>query len=381
MVIKRKLRNSSSNTSVPVPEVKPEETTTPSPTPLKVERRGRPRKPDNGEEVTNEKPLKVSRTIENFKIITFNPKGTSSGKGKEKEATCSPTEFPSEPVYNEPIPQYDSNFVEVPEGNNILQNPKNARPRKWIRRKVVIKTTGAEIAVPVWYSNQVSLYTIRYVSKPIQIFFPREALCSSSLSNQIHLSSFNQLTSQVIIFQKNELWDEANILERLYYKNKNQHQRSIYFRKIVEIRRMLKRIKEMEINVLMSEFIGNFYSTKISGKAQNTWDQVPSQEMVVFVMNRLICVAFLMNKALGTFIDTFEYLSTFNALLRQTEFMSFALTCLAILARLNILTRVLLQEIKKCYGLLKNWVKSFPRSSSTSQTDFDNEINKLPECL
>ncbi|CAG8633651.1 5377_t:CDS:2 [Funneliformis caledonium] len=357
MVIKRKLRNSSSNTSVPVPEVKPEETTTPSPTPLKVERRGRPRKPDNGEEVTNEKPLKVSRTIENFKIITFNPKGTSSGKGKEKEATCSPTEFPSEPVYNEPIPQYDSNFVEVPEGNNILQNPKNARPRKWIRRKVVIKTTGAEIAVPVWYSK---------------------ALCSSSLSNQIHLSSFNQLTSQVIIFQKNELWDEANILERLYYKNKNQHQRSIYFRKIVEIRRMLKRIKEMEINVLMSEFLGNFYSTKISGKAQNTWDQVPSQEMVVFVMNRLICVAFLMNKALGTFIDTFD---TFNALLRQTEFMSFALTCLAILARLNILTRVLLQEIKKCYGLLKNWVKSFPRSSSTSQTDFDNEINKLPECL
>ncbi|CAI2167835.1 9477_t:CDS:2 [Funneliformis geosporum] len=375
MVIKRKLRNSSSNTSVPVPEVKPEEITTPSPTPLKVERRGRPRKPDNGEEIINEKPLKVSRTIENFKIITFNPKGTSSGKGKEKETTCSPTELSSEPAYNEPIPQYDSNFVEAPEGN-ILQNPKNARPRKWIRRKVVIKTTGAEIAVPVWYSIQVSLFAIRNVSKPIQMCFPREALCSSSLSNQIHLNNFNQLTSQVIIFQKNEIWDESNILERLYYKNKNQHQRSIYFRKIVEIRRILKRIKEMEINELMSGFIGNFYSTKI-GKTQNTWDQVPSQEMVVFVMNRLICVALLMNKALDTFIDAFD---TFNALLRQTEFMSFALTCLAILARLNILTRVLLEEIKKCYGLLRNWFESFPRSS-TSQTDFDNEINKLPECL
>jgi hypothetical protein len=36
---------------------------------------------------------------------------------------------------------------------NILQTPRNTRPRKWIRRKVVIKTTGAEIAVPVWYSS------------------------------------------------------------------------------------------------------------------------------------------------------------------------------------------------------------------------------------
>ena len=36
---------------------------------------------------------------------------------------------------------------------NISQTPKNTQPRKWIRRKVVIKTTGAEIAVPVWYSS------------------------------------------------------------------------------------------------------------------------------------------------------------------------------------------------------------------------------------
>jgi hypothetical protein len=100
-------------------------------------------------------------------------------------------------VYNEPIQQFEPNFVTLPEGKqygfvkneclikninfskapvfsplpqqqmhttpplqgvstypgNILQTPRNTRPRKWIRRKVVIKTTGAEIAVPVWYSS------------------------------------------------------------------------------------------------------------------------------------------------------------------------------------------------------------------------------------
>jgi len=174
MVIKRKLRNSTVNTSTPVPEVKPEEEKTPSPTPpVKVERRGRPRKSEHNEEITNDRPLKASRPAETFKIIPFNPK---SSKGKEKE-TYSPTDLPSESVYNESI-QLESNFVTPPEvpvfsplphqqshitpsiqgvptySGNVLQSPRNTRPRKWIRRKVVIKTTGAEIAVPVWYSNE-----------------------------------------------------------------------------------------------------------------------------------------------------------------------------------------------------------------------------------
>ncbi|GES86333.1 hypothetical protein GLOIN_2v1607904 [Rhizophagus clarus] len=148
MVIKRKLRNSTVNTSTPVPEAKPEEIKTPSPTPpVKVERRGRPRT-------------------------------TSNSKGKEKETAYSPTDPPSEPAYNEQAQQFEPNFVTLPEApvssplpqqqshitppiqgvptysGNILQNPRNTLPRKWIRRKVVIKTTGAEIAVPVWYSNE-----------------------------------------------------------------------------------------------------------------------------------------------------------------------------------------------------------------------------------
>ncbi|RIA90700.1 hypothetical protein C1645_822997 [Glomus cerebriforme] len=366
MVIKRKLRNSAANTSTPVPEVKPEEIKPPSPTPVKVERRGRPRKSDHNEEVTNDRPVKASRSTETFKIIPFNPKGTSS-KGKEKETVYSPTDLPSEPVYNEPVQNFEPNFVTHPEApvfyplsqqqipslqgvpptfsGNILQTPRNTRPRKWIRRKVVIKTTGAEIAVPVWYSNE-----------------PKQ------------LNNYYQLSAQVFTFHKNELWDEANILERLYYKNKNQHQRAGYFRKIIEVRKVLKRIKEMEINELMSEFMGTFYSTKI-GKIRSTWDQVPSQEMVIFIMNRLIGIVLLMNKALNIYSDAFN---TFNILLRQTEFMSFALACLAILARLNILTRVILEEIKRCYGLLRNWVECFPRSSQTGTT---NEINKLPESL
>lgn len=63
----------------------------------KAERRGRPRKSADSTEDVSERPSKYMRAGENFKIITFNPKGvgTSSNKGKEKE-TNPPSEHSSE---------------------------------------------------------------------------------------------------------------------------------------------------------------------------------------------------------------------------------------------------------------------------------------------
>ena len=76
-------------------------------------------------------------------LILNNNFRTLFGKNKSKA-----------PVFS-PLPQQQMNITpSLPAySGNTLQNPKNTRPRKWIRRKVVIKTTGAEIAVPVWYSS------------------------------------------------------------------------------------------------------------------------------------------------------------------------------------------------------------------------------------
>ncbi|CAG8500559.1 5283_t:CDS:2 [Acaulospora morrowiae] len=374
MVIKRKLRNSTTSVPTPAPEIKVEESTS-----LKIERRGRPRKSiDITEEVTSEKPSKIVRTTENFKIITFNPKGVGNGsKGKEKEANNISSEVSSETVYSETnfsqnVDSYITNEQEaivssplsqqIPfsedvktHSGNSVERPKRAQPRKWIRRKVVIKTTGAEIAIPVWYSthsneqlnksnsvtqdshidlkfcihfilraiylymselnfefidddgsvHQVSSQISRYLMKPPIIYHPKSILFSSTIRHQEHYENFNQLSTFALYFQRNELWEELHFLERLYYKNKNQHKRAIYFRKIEEVRRIVHRFKEMEIGDLLSEFVKLFYGHDQEKQRQNRWDYVPSRVMGFHVLNRLNCAILLMDRALGSYLDAY----------------------------------------------------------------------------
>ncbi|CAG8612320.1 14969_t:CDS:2, partial [Cetraspora pellucida] len=369
MVIKRK-RNSNPTAPVPAPEVKSEETTAHSPThSSKVERRGRPRKLSETEEPPNEKPSKSSRTGESLKIISFNPKGIgTSNKGKEKDVESVHSEPTSdeqqaesfittgqEALTSSPISQQSTQQTLLQDtstlSGNDTEKSKSTRPRRWTRRKVVIKTTGAEIAIPVWYSKlQDPVYIPRYFTKPSPIYYPQTELFLSSVPHQLHFTYFNQLSSYVLYFQKNDIWVEMNILERLYYKNKNQHKRAEYFRKIEEVRRIILRFKEMRIGELMSEFIGLFYGNDKNQIHQRKWEYVPSREISLYVLNRANCATILMDKALKCYLDAY---TNFRSLLCQAEFMPFALACLSVLARLNMLTRVWVSEMKKCCVMLK----------------------------
>ncbi|KAF0399017.1 hypothetical protein F8M41_009786 [Gigaspora margarita] len=210
-------------------------------------------------------------------------------------------------------------------------------------------------------THQDSVYLPRYVTKPSPIYYPQAELFLSAIPHQLHFTYFNQLSSYALYFQKNDIFVEMNILERLYYKNKNQHKRTKYFRKIEEVRRIILRFKEMKIGELMSEFIGLFYGNNKNQMHQKKWDYVPSQETSHYVLNRANCATSLMDKALKCYLDAY---TDFHSLLCQTEFMSFALACLSILARLSILTRVWISEMKKCCVLLKGWVECFPHENS-----------------
>lgn len=89
--------------------------------------------------------------------------------------------------------------------------------------------------------HQNPVYIPRYVTKPSPIYYPQAELFLSSVPHQLHFTYFNQLSSYILYFQKNDIWAEMNILERLYYKNKNQHKRAEYFRKIEEVTNIIFR--------------------------------------------------------------------------------------------------------------------------------------------
>ena len=53
---------------------------------------------------------------------------------------------------------------------------------------------------------------------------------------------------------------EVQTLERIIYKNKNQHGRTLFFRNLVEIKRFAARIEEANLSNLLERVRAAFYS-------------------------------------------------------------------------------------------------------------------------
>ena len=62
---------------------------------------------------------------------------------------------------------------------------------------------------------------------------------------------------------------ELQILQRLYYKNKNQHRGSLFWRKVVEIRRYSERFKQHKPHILIDHFRCAFYGPGIHKYGSN----------------------------------------------------------------------------------------------------------------
>ncbi|KAJ1550054.1 hypothetical protein HK405_001524, partial [Cladochytrium tenue] len=54
-----------------------------------------------------------------------------------------------------------------------------------------------------------------------------------------------------------ELAADAAVVDRLAYKNANQHRRAGYFRKLIETRRLLRRLAELQLDKLMLDVLAH----------------------------------------------------------------------------------------------------------------------------
>lgn len=60
--------------------------------------------------------------------------------------------------------------------------------------------------------------------------------------------------------------DELRILERLYYKGKNQHRSALFWKRVVEIRRYGNRLNEKDLSRIMDTFHYSFFSRDSQNK-------------------------------------------------------------------------------------------------------------------
>ncbi|XP_039138998.1 uncharacterized protein LOC120276341 [Dioscorea cayenensis subsp. rotundata] len=179
----------------------------------------------------------------------------------------------------------------------------------------------------------------------------------------MELSDFSVIEERLRVLLR-QLQTESGILERIVYKNKNQHRRCPYFKSLLKVRR--------DVNLLNSAMLGDVLSVLfpiIDGKK-------PAQKAFFIsrvnkkspcgkynYLERLLGIARLLSQMAEPILKASIQISF---LLAKSFFTGFSVTILALLARLRVLVQQILLDI----------VVVFNKVSSLSQKKHDVKLTQ-----
>ncbi|KZT68972.1 hypothetical protein DAEQUDRAFT_727148 [Daedalea quercina L-15889] len=130
---------------------------------------------------------------------------------------------------------------------------------------------------------------------------------------------------------------EMQVLERLYYKGKNQHRTALFWRNVTEIRRYGERMAGMGLYGLAERMRISFWG---EAALQNTkllkgsWSHSPDAKTVMFVMRRCSDACSLLQKARDRLSAAYH---SFTLVMQTAAFLPLVLTLVAITSRLDLL--------------------------------------------
>ncbi|EIW85222.1 hypothetical protein CONPUDRAFT_49102 [Coniophora puteana RWD-64-598 SS2] len=97
--------------------------------------------------------------------------------------------------------------------------------------------------------------------------------------------------------------DELHLLERVYYKSKNQHRSSMFFKRVSDVRRYGYRLSGLQLPELVAELRAAFFGTNSKKLLKGAWNQCPDVSFVKHIALRLDASVKLLNhvSVIGTF--------------------------------------------------------------------------------
>ncbi|KZS99284.1 hypothetical protein SISNIDRAFT_480845 [Sistotremastrum niveocremeum HHB9708] len=127
---------------------------------------------------------------------------------------------------------------------------------------------------------------------------------------------------------------EALALQRLYYKGKNQHRISLFWRHVVELKRICKRLSTTNAKYLVDAFRQKFYEQETNAlkAAPSAWNHVPSVEGVILFIQRIHSIHELVVKA--TRATRTAYIS-FVQQCQNTAFLALTMTLMSTVSRID----------------------------------------------
>ncbi|KIY50903.1 hypothetical protein FISHEDRAFT_38374 [Fistulina hepatica ATCC 64428] len=177
--------------------------------------------------------------------------------------------------------------------------------------------------------------------KPAATFISRASLPASAYSVIDSLlrdlkTSCRQLQSDLDLFHH-----ELRLLERVYYKGKNQHRPALFWKRVHEVRRYAQRLDEMGLSALLDAMRYSFYGQEspVSVKTlRGAWTCTPNEQTVHHVLERLDAALALLFKGRERLRNAYSVLLV---AMQGGAFLHLVLTLVAITCRLDTLTHSL----------------------------------------
>ncbi|XP_058208756.1 uncharacterized protein LOC131321823 isoform X1 [Rhododendron vialii] len=165
------------------------------------------------------------------------------------------------------------------------------------------------------------------------------------------------MDSEIDIVQKRlnsflgQLQVEFGILDRIVYKNKNQHRRSSYFQYLLKVRRDLRLLQSAHLEEIFSSSFLVISGTRPKQKVQllESLKRRKCDGGKHNFLERLLGAARLLSQIVEPMLKAATEIST---LLAQSFFMGFCLTTLALLARLRVLVQQILLDAVTVFNMV-----------------------------
>ncbi|KAF8590559.1 hypothetical protein K439DRAFT_1300817, partial [Ramaria rubella] len=162
-------------------------------------------------------------------------------------------------------------------------------------------------------------------------------------SIDISLKDFRNVAQRTLTFSTS-FSNELQLLNRIFYKGKNQHRSAIFWRKIQEVRRLGTRIKELNIPRLVEDWRYAFYTEDRANpkKLRGAWEQTPDETACTSMLRRIHSVCLLINQ---TRIRLRFAYSAFTRQVRTATFIPLAISLVSITSRLDFLVSGLYETL------------------------------------
>ncbi|VDC06585.1 unnamed protein product [Peniophora sp. CBMAI 1063] len=131
---------------------------------------------------------------------------------------------------------------------------------------------------------------------------------------------------------------ELGLLERLYYKGKNQHGASLLWGRVREMRRYVQRLRDLDLLVATQNLRAAFYgetTTASTKKLRGSWTHYPDSRYLTWLLRHLSTATELADKTATSMLRVFEWIMLF---MQNGEFLQMTVTFSALAARFRHLS-------------------------------------------